>query len=208
MKKIAVIFFLIAFGCKKKTEVANIDFAPLTAGSNWTYVQTQGSTNTTFKITATDRDSTIGTRKYRVLNNSIGSNVYSTKEGSNYYRAGFLTLANVGVFEELYLKDGAAVSTNWTQQINITVSSITAQINLSFTVQEVGATKTVLGKTYTDVVRVRLDANVPLLSANIGGGDFYYAKGVGLINYALNITAVASFPAVNQSVNLQAYEIK
>ncbi len=53
---------------------------------------------------------------------------------------------------------------------------------------------------------VRLDLSIAGLGT-IGGGDFYYAEGVGLIENALNVT-VPGQAVINQTQVLTAYSIK
>lgn len=214
MKKLLFIVCLASIACKKKIETPPADFAPVTIGTNWTYEQTQLTGTTTFKLTVTNKDTTIGSRKYTVISNSAGSNAYVAKEGNDCFRSGIVTLPNFGSFEELYLKQNNPISTNWTQQLTISIpqSPLPLQVGLSYTIQELGGTKTVLGKNYTDVTKVRMDINVALLGGNVGGGDFFYARGIGMIQYNITTNAVSFFtinlPASTQSLNLKTYEIK
>ncbi|MDQ6814118.1 MAG: hypothetical protein M3040_10290, partial [Bacteroidota bacterium] len=61
----AMLFFI---QCKKDSATpAEINFSPLTAGSNWTYKYTEGTTTSTFTLTATNRDTVANTKTYRVL---------------------------------------------------------------------------------------------------------------------------------------------
>jgi len=83
-------------------------------------------------------------------------------------------------------------------------------IKQNYKITELGVAKTVQGKVYNDCAHVRLDlvAAIPLLGEqSIGGGDFYYANGIGLVTYTLNVT-VPGQAAINQQSDLISYEFK
>ncbi len=201
-KAIFPLLCIILFSnCKKKTEGgAAVDFLPLTVGTNWTYL----SDGNTLKLTVTNKDTVALTRTYKVLSNSNGPNQYQAKVGNDYFR--FATFQGVlpnGV-EELYLKGDQNVNATWQFTVPIMVGTVSINITAKYTITEKGITKTVQGKTYTDVFHVRQDFTSPFGSN--GGGDYYYAKGVGLISSNLAIT----FPGQNMTntTELVAYEIK
>ena len=182
-----------------------VTFSPLTTGSTWTY-QTNGTT--TFTLTATSKDTLIISRTYKVLSNSNGPNNYLAVTGNDYYRFGdFPAISTTGV-EELYLKGNLAVSGVWTAIQNIT-TPIATTINMGYSIKEKGTTRTVAGKLFSNVTKVRLDLTNAFLG-NLGGGDFYYAQGVGLIENNIAIVAVVplGIPAFNQVQILTAYSIK
>jgi hypothetical protein len=193
-------------GCDKdKDEDPQPDFSPSTAGSTWTY---QTNTGQSYTVTATDRDSTALGRSYRVFTTSTGINQYRTKSGADYYRFGMVPGLGSGGFEELYLKDNQAVNALWqaAQTINVPGVPIPLQATLQYTIKEQGATRTVAGKSFTNVTKVRLDISVFGVGA-IGGGDFYYAAGIGMIESSLLISAQGQVLA-NTSELLTSYTIK
>lgn len=191
---------IFIFGKCKKEDVVIPDYQPLTVGSHWTYTSSGGS----FTLTVTSKDTVAQGRTYKVLSNSNGSNQYQAKNGTEYYRfATFQGILPNGV-EELYLKADQNVNGTWQLNIPLVVSGVTLNITSKYSVVEKGISKQVQGKTYTDVVHIRQD----LTSAfgNNGGGDHYYAKGIGLISSSLAIT----FPgqSFTETAELTAYEIK
>lgn len=199
-------FFLTATGCKKKKDdVAPTDYSPLTAGSTWTYQTTAGPNYT---LTATNRDTVAMGRTYRVLTNSAGPNNYRAKSGADYYRFGVVPGFGANGFEELYLKDGQALNAIWqaTQTINVPGVPVPVTATLKYTLKEQGISRTVAGKAFANVQHVRLDVSVALVGS-VGGGDFYYAKGVGLIESSLLLNAQGQQVA-NVSETLVAYTIK
>jgi hypothetical protein len=203
MRSLALVLFctIFIFGkCKKESTAVNEDYSPLTVGSNWTYL----SNGTTNKITVTNKDTVALTHTYKVLSNSAGGNQYQAKYGAEYYRfATFQGILPNGV-EELYLKSDQDVNATWQFNIPILVSTVTVNVTAKYTIKEKNISKTVQGVGYANVVHIRQD----LTSAfgNNGGGDFYYAKGIGLISSTLAIT----FPGqnVNNITELVSYEIK
>ena len=203
-----VVCVVILTGCSKDDAAGGstaLDFGPLTANSTWTYKNNPGSS---FTVTATSRDTVAAGRKYRVLLNSSGSNLYLAKAGSAYYRFGSIADLGVAAVEELYLKDDQPVNATWqiTQAFIAPGIPLPLTANLNYSIKEKGITRVVSGKTFNNVINVRLDLSIVGLG-NIGGGNFYYAEGVGLIENAINVT-VPGQAAISQSQVLTAYSIK
>ena len=198
--------------CKKDSSsptTATVNYSPLTAGSTWTYNYTENaSANLPFTLTVTGKDTVVNSRTYKVLTSSDATqNKYLAKSDSNYYR--FASFANIGSFEELYLKDNRDVNGTWTatQTFNYSGSAIPA--NLTYLVKEKGVSRTVNGTVYNSVIHVRLDISVmlPIIgNSNIGGGDFYYAKDIGLIENSISVGALGQ--TFTSTETLTAHQIK
>lgn len=206
------LFFAVAatvcmFSCNKSSETAgNTDFQPFTAGSNWTYVNNPGGISI---ITATNSDTVALGRTYKVFVNSNGPNYYMAKSGSSYYRFGTLQGVFPSGIEELYLKDDQPVNASWSlPDVTVNFSGTPTVIKPAYKIANKGMTMTVQGKSYSNVtyVRLNLTTNVFGIEVDLGGGDFYYAGGIGMISTAINITAGSQ--AISQSSELSAYEIK
>jgi len=201
---------LTGTSCKKKSTTVTTNYLPLKSGNSWTYKNTPPGTNST--LTVTDKDTTINGRQYMVLSNTGGPNNYWAKSGNDYYRYALTSqIPGQSGIEELYLKGEVALNTTWNavQPVNVTGIGM-VNIKQNYKIAELGVSKTVLGKAYNDCAHVRLDlvASVPLLGdQNIGGGDFYYANGIGLVSYTLNVT-VPGQTAINQQSELVSYTLK
>ena len=215
MKKLVFIFgaSLFIFGkCNKNSDVntPGAAFTVLTSGSNWTYRNTNGATVTNYKLTATGGDTVVNGKTYKILANNNGPNNYQYTNAGLYYRYGVLAgLTAAGGLEELYLKD-EAVNSTWNAVVPINFGGTALNVNTVYTIKEKETTKTVGALSFTGVTKVRLDlsATLPLIGTiNIGGGDFFYARGVGMIQFTIAVT-VPGQPAINQSTDLIAYEIK
>jgi hypothetical protein len=189
--------------CSKTSDATAPDYSPLSAGSSWTYTGSAG----TFTLTATNRDTVANGKNYRVITNSNGPNYYLGKNGNDYYRFGALAALNMSGVEELYLKDNQAVNATWatTQTFNAPGIPIPLTANLNYTVKSKDGSRTVGGKTFNNVIHVRLDISVVGLGS-VGGGDFYYAAGVGMIENAIAVTAPGL--SLTQTQTLTAYTIK
>ncbi len=199
---------LLFMQCKKdsSSSAATVNFSPLTIASSWTYSYTTGSAATqSFTSTVTSRDTTINSKTYSVLSNSDGTFTYLCKSGNNYYR--FASFPGLGLnnFEELYLIDTKAVNETWSAATSITYSGFTLPVNLNYTIKEKGISRTVSGKSFTSVTHVRLD--ISLSGSAVGGGDFYYQDGVGLIEDSILVTPPLQ-PAYTSTELLTAYQIK
>lgn len=218
MKRFYLSFCLIAASlilftkCKKDdnpvTEAVTTNYSPLTVGSTWTYNYTQSPNPTVpYTLTVVDKDTTISGKTYKVLSSSDGSgNKYLAKVDSNYYR--FATYPIIGNFEELYLKDNRDVNSTWTNSVPFTYPGIPIPLtaNLTYTVKEKGGSSTVNGTAYNDVIHIRLDVSLPSPFGNVGGGDFYYAKNIGLINSIISVQAAAG--SFSSTTSLTSYTIK
>jgi len=197
--------------CKKDdsspSSTAAVNYSPLTVGSSWTYNYTEGtSPTTTFTSTVTDKDTAVNGKTYKVLSSSDDSgNRYLAKVDSNYYR--FASFAGIGSFEELYLKDNRPVNSTWTNTVTFTIpgSPIPLSADLVYLVKEKGIAYDVNGKQYKDVIHISADIN--LLGSSIGGGDFYYAQGIGLIENQIAVTAPGQ-SAYTTKQQLISYVIK
>lgn len=195
-------------GCKKDSvndDNKPADYSPVTTGSTWTYQPNMGPAYT---LTATDRDTTALGRTYRVLSSSNGINQYHSKSGSDYYRFGLVPGLGTQGFEELYLKDNQDVNAIWQITQNFTYPGIPIPLTagLKYTVKEKGISRNVAGKDFSNVIHIRLDITVTSIGP-VGGGDFYYAAGVGLIESSLLLTAQGQVLA-NSTELLTGYNIK
>lgn len=133
-------------------------------------------------------DTTINGRKYYKFNKTAGG---ATERGyiskvNGIYRT-FGNFAPIGhVIELTYLKD-SAIGTNWTN--TITVNGFSNYHKYSVSKRDIQ--HTVNGKTYNPVIEVNYDFLIDDLlggssPVNVGGGKYYYAKGVGLIEAFIN----------------------
>jgi hypothetical protein len=186
--------------CKKSSDSPASDYLPLTVGTNWTYI----SNGVTSKLTVTSKDTVALGRTYKVVSNNNGANQYHGKSGNDYYRfATFQGFLPNGV-EELYLKSDGSINTTWQFNVNVMFGTIPVPVTAKYTITEKDITKTVQGVSYSKVIHVTLALTSPL--GNNGGGDFYYAKGIGMISSSLSITVPGS--TQSNTTELVAYEIK
>jgi len=163
------------------------NFSPLTSGSSWTYKYSEGtSASNNITVTVTNRDTVVGGKTYKVLTSSDGTTSYLAKTGSDYYRFGSFPSVGINSFEELYLKDNKGVNETWTSVANFVFSGQNIAANLTYTIKEKGVTRTVNGNVFNNVTHVRLDISI---AGNVlGGGEFFYQDGVGLIEDSILVT--------------------
>lgn len=192
--------------CKKNDSAPSGNFSPLTTATNWTYKYTEGSATATLKITVTNRDTVANGKTYKVLMNSDGTTGYLARVDNNYYR--FASFPSIGIssFEELYLMDNKAVNDTWTGSANFVYSGINVTANLVYTIKGKGESHTVNGKTFSNTTHVRLD--ISLLGSAVGGGDFYYQEGVGLIDDSIVVTPPFGGQPYSSKQEIVSYEIK
>lgn len=160
------------------------DYQPVSANSEWDYTST--TTGPSHNV-ALGTDTTIGSLRYYKFDVTRGG---ATQRGYiNKANGVYRTYGNfepVGqVLELIYLKD-SAVGCNWTNTISVSGFSNYHK----YTVSRRDISYTVNGKNYNPVIELTYNFSVdnPLGGGvlNVGGGKYYYAKGVGLIEAYYN----------------------
>jgi hypothetical protein len=167
------------------------DYLPTSAGSVWTYGGTAPYT-----LTATGVTKTMNGKIYYEMETKQGTSVsksYALKENGSYTAIGMVP--DMGTLEMTILKDNVPVGQSWEQAT--TTSGIDTK--LTYTIVEKNVTKAVEGKTYNDVIHVKLTYTYSLGSIDFGleedlseyfdledldlnvDAHYYFAKGVGLI---------------------------
>lgn len=155
------------------------DYQPVTANSEWDYLSTNNGPS---HVVALGTDTTINGLRYYKFNTTTTAGTergYISKVNGVYRTYG--NFAPIGqVLELIYLKD-SAIGTNWTNRISVSGFSNYHK----YTVAKKDIQHTVVGKTYNSVIELTYDFSVddPLGGSviSVGGGKYYYAKGVGLI---------------------------
>lgn len=208
---IACTCFLLFIQCKKDNPTNNtttVNFSPSSNGSNWNYLYKEGNASVTVKVTATNKDTTINNKTYKIYVSDSNDTTYMTKSGNDYYR--FQSFPSIGVkdFEELYLKDNVEVNGTWNGTTTVKFENFDVAINLNYTLKGKGETKIVEGKTYNNVTHVRLD--IITAFGNLGGGDFFYAEGIGMIDDYILVTppTIIGGSPYSSTQTLLSYEIK
>lgn len=218
MKKLLFIalasVFVFAKCNKDETPTNTTDtYLPNTVGSNWTYARTT-TTTTNITYTVASKDTNMLSKTYKVLTGSDNSKQYYAQVNSDYYTTQTISGNTV---ELNFLKDNKNVNDTWsTSQTlnNLTglpggITSVT--LNVNYTMQEKGSTRTVSGKSYSDVIKVKADLGVslPLLgSLSFGYTEFYFAKNIGIIETNIQITNSTAGVNIVQKDLLQSYVIK
>ncbi|HEX8462752.1 MAG TPA: hypothetical protein VF623_15050 [Segetibacter sp.] len=195
-------------GCKKDA-ADTVAFAPLTTGTNWTYKYTEGNLpSQTLKLTVTGRDTVANGKTYKVISSSDGSaNTYMGKSGNDYYRFAAITGIGVQNFEELYLKDNENVNGTWSSSTNVLINGTTIPAQLLYTVKGKGESRTVNQVLFKNVTHIRLDISAVFVGT-VGGGDFYYQEGVGMIESNIAATNPLTQQTYTSTQQLVSYEIK
>jgi hypothetical protein len=197
MKNAFLFVFALSFvsiSCKKDSTpptVTPVDkYMTFTTGSTWNFEKVSNPSSATpvttnYTITSSSRDTTINSKPYQVFTNSNGGpGEYYYNSGNDYYT--YRTLpSDFGneYVEIIYLKDNAAVGTEWSQTYPITYSGVAIALTLNNKIEERGITKNVNGKDYTDVIRVstNITATAPIPFTLTDEINYYYAPKYGSI---------------------------
>lgn len=186
-------------------------YVPMCDGSSYTYVDTtsQGAA-TNVQNVSFERDTLIDGAVYQKFN-------VTGSQGTLYYNcaAGVTNIVTFNVafsgaviprIDETLLKANSPVGTTWQNSINLG-SGVTATYDWS--IAEKGISRSVLGNTYPDVIRVHLSVSTAIPGVGTipaAEGDYYYGKNVGLIeNEMYDLTS--GFPVQSLHRVLQAYSI-
>lgn len=169
------------------------DYFPTTLNSYWTNLYENGSAGDTTYQLSTSASLTANGNKYNVFyyeddKNGTVDSVYFRKANGVYYQY-VKTYANVFdtpiPFEYIFLKDNVATGSTWSASISGTASGTAIKLQLNGSILEKASSATVGGKTYNDVIKVRL-----IVMATVGPSpvaveasriDQWFAKGIGLI---------------------------
>lgn len=191
---------ILGISCKKKDssnpETPAEKYMNLSAGNTWTYetVNNLTSLTTSNTVTSSSRDTSIAGKNYHVFTNSSGAvNDYYNITGNDYYTFRNLVALGSSSVEHIYLKDNTTAGTSWSQTITIAPFSgvpTTVPLTITNTIAEKNISRTVNGKTYTNVIHI----STTLSSASLPAGSLttdihsYYAPKYGLIESKTKIT--------------------
>jgi len=156
------------------------------AGSTWTYHEDNSSgvtpTSSDYTVSSTSQDSTINGRKYHVYNYSYGGSQYLAVSGHDYFQYDSIPITGGINVERLYLKDNAAQGDTWSQNFDLTISSIPITLTAKNKIIEKGISRTVNGQNYTNVTHVSTALSSALITSGLTSNiDGYYAPKYGMI---------------------------
>lgn len=146
-------------------------YLPLTTGSTWTYVGVRAYTLTILG------DTTYNGKSWKILNNSASVGVgFVRKDGTIYTQISPSGSPVAGEF--IGLNEAPGSTWAW----DISAGGVTN--HYAYTNQAQGLTHTVLGKDYSNVIQVHLVYTASLNGTVVQSatGDYYYAKGIGMID--------------------------
>nr|WP_067058849.1 hypothetical protein [Mucilaginibacter sp. L294] len=184
-------------------------YMPTSTGSSWTYI--------TSGLTAPE---TMETHITGVITNINGSDYFELKSSTpgkenivqyyyvkdHVYKTQATSLQTTLTIEFYYLKDDLPIGGEWTGVPTPTGSINGVPARTLGKILEKDISKTVLGKTYTNVIhtQVTIQYNYGLGNGfeDSGTYDYYLAKGVGLIESDANVFGVTA------STKLSSYTIK
>jgi len=169
MKKLlfaGVAFLFLATSCKKDNPSGNnvaSPFMTLTSGTTWNYETTDNATSTVtpYTLTSTNIDTAIGSRTYHIFNSVDATGTtqeYYNISGDEYYQYAQIA-AQLPTLELLYLKNNAAIGTNWSTPIAITQQGASINATVKNTIENINASVTVSGVTYNNAIKVRTEIN-------------------------------------------------
>jgi hypothetical protein len=182
-------------------------YQPVTKGSFWKYKDSALTGQTTL-LTATGNVKTFGGKTYQIMNTETSgqpaTETYYYVSKPLYGMRIDLNGGITGTIDFIYLNDTARVGYTWTDNMGPVNGLGARSIG---TMIEKNISKTVAGKTYTNVIhtQLNLEYEIPILGwTSFAVYDYYVAKGVGIIR----IETVSTIAGVRTVSDLIEYSIK
>jgi len=175
------------------------DYFPTTAGSYWTYKDSQ--LNDTLRTTATNLTYTIGSNTYTLFTDKLGDSSLYRKSNGIYYEYARLYDSTAPPVEYIFLKDNVAVGSTWdSPEVSATANGTNIKIKYHFTILSRGGTASYNNHLFNNVIKVQVDIQA-LISPSVTYSTvqtafFYYGKGVGL----LDINVPGSTPPYSSTI--------
>lgn len=210
-----ILFIVLSAGnCKKPSTpdpgTPASTYQPTTAGSEWNYTTTgttaSGPVNTTYKLTATSKDSVSNGKTFRVFSNSSGANEYYVKVGNDYSRISSLASVTSQV-ELLYLKDNLNAGASWSETKNVTINGNAVNVNVTYSVIGSKFDTSFNGNAFKQCIRIKVnpDIGLPFQENNIW---YLFAKDVGMIANKIRLKFDLLAMNVDTETKLGAFVIK
>ncbi len=190
---------------------AGDDYLPSTDASSWRFqyipaVQSiSGATIDSFDVKVTPPQIIYNSKNYIQYATSLLDTFYFAKQSNDYYEFGTLDFDYTFVFDKvdnfieyIYLKTNQPVGTTWespTIGVNYGAAwglpSVSGTVKDVFTIVSENTTHAVAGNTFQNVIGVRRDimfqATGTTSYIKVMDGTAWYAKGIGLIDQAINL---------------------
>jgi hypothetical protein len=193
------------------TANAGDDYLPSTDASSWRFqyipavLSAAGATIDSFDVTVTAPIINYNSKKYIQYATSLLDTFYFAKLSNDYYEFGTLDFDYTFIYDKvdnfieyIYLKSNQPVGTTWeSPSVGVSYGGAwggTSKTGLAkdiFTIVSVNQTHTVAGNTFQNVIGVRRDIMFQETGTTtyikVMDGTAWYAKGVGLIDQAINL---------------------
>jgi hypothetical protein len=214
----AVLFVILSAGnCNKPSTpdpgTPASTYQPTTTGSEWNYTTTgttaSGPVNTTFKLTATSKDSLSNGKTFRVFTNSSGANEYYVKVGNDYSRISSLASLTNQV-ELLYLKENLIEGATWSEVKNVLITGapVAIDVNMVYSVVKGKFDTSFGGSDFKDCIRIKVTPTVAFPTIDSNNITYLFAKNVGMIGNKVRLKVASLGVNVNTETKLGAYIIK
>jgi hypothetical protein len=186
------------------------DYFPTTANSNWTYLEEGVALADSTYVLSTGTSKVFNTKTYSIFTYDQTDSGYYRKASGEYYEYiepanNPFPLDNPGSYEVTFLKDNVPAGSTWLKEIAGTIAGQAVTAKEKFTLLEVGATATVGGITFQNVIKVRRVYSITALGTEtvLYKIDAWFAKDKGLIKFVEANDA----PAVNAVINIKRLQV-
>lgn len=213
-----MLFIVLSAGnCKKASTPDPVapasTYQPTTVGSEWNYTTTgttaSGPVSTSYKLTATSKDSVSNGKTFRVFTNSAGANEYYVKVGNDYSRISSLASLTSAV-ELLYLKDNLSVGSTWNEVKNVIITGapVAIDVNMIYRVEKGKFDTSFNGTDFKECIRIKVSPTVTFPTIDENEITYLFAKNVGMIANKVRLRVASLGVNVNTETKLGAFVIK
>ncbi|MDX1935959.1 MAG: hypothetical protein SFU21_02515 [Flavihumibacter sp.] len=186
------------------------DYFPTTANSNWTYLAEGAAPSDSTYVFSTGTSKVINTKTYSILIYDQTDSGFYRKASGEYFE--HIDAANNPFpfdsptgYEVPFLKDNVPAGSTWVKEITGTISGQAVVAKEKFSILQVGATETVGGITFQNVIKVRRIYAVAALGSEteLYKVDVWFAKDKGLIKFI----EVNTPPTPNTVINVTRLQV-
>lgn len=185
------------FDCKE------CSYMPVCVGSWYTYELDFGGMSSTLKTTYLSvKDTLVNNTVYHTIETSSDNNGSITNNSIYYNCNNGVTTAfaysltgvlgsTISFIKQTPIKANEAVGAKWSEQI---LNQIGQTVTNNYEMKEKGISRVVLGKTFNNVIHIELTQTIDVGGTQFDAGvtQYYYAKGVGVIEFSNDFNGMVS----------------
>ncbi|MBW8686170.1 hypothetical protein [Chitinophaga rhizophila] len=206
---LGAVSIIAIYACRKEKSLEALitttpcTYAPYTVGSSFIYQYINSKGEASLYTLTVRADTSINGKSYAILHDGYNSQFVRCDNGKYFLYEPPVSLEDYKLIpgDRLFLQDGYPAGATWTDTVMGSMSGVAQTGLLQYHILERDVEKTVMGKTYQNVIAVRQDAAVLMAGTTYPVGTvatYYYSPGVGYIE---TVSATDTIRLVNHSIH-------